>query len=249
MIERLPVWIRAVASQIAAASGILLLLESGIPVGRTAGFVAVSDGLLAMAFAWLLRLPYWWLPIQALFALSVVSAWRLNLPPALYLIAFVLLWLVFRSNFRERVPLYSTRRETWLAVSDLLPGNVPFKFIDLGCGWGGGLAVLAGRSAKGEFSGVESAPIPVLYGRFRLRNEKNCRIRFGDLWTVDLGRFDGVYAFLSPAPMPRLWRKARAEMKPGSLFISNTFEVPGVEPDRILVLPDGRATTLRVWRM
>jgi hypothetical protein len=249
MIERLPVWHRAVASQIAAASSILLLFKSGVLFGGSAGFIAVSEGLLAMAFGWMLRLPYWWLPIQVLFAPSVVLAWRLNLPPALYLAGFVLLWLVFRSNFRERVPFYLTGREAWLAVSELLPRNAPFKFIDLGCGWGGGLAVLAGRCARGEFSGVESAPLPALFGRFRLRNEKNCRVRFGDFWNEDLGRFDVVYAFLSPAPMPRLWRKARAEMKPGSLFISNTFEVPGVEPDRTLILSNGRATTLLVWRM
>jgi hypothetical protein len=43
-----------------------------------------------------------------------------------------------------------------------------------------------------------------------------------------------VYAFLSPAPMPRLWEKICAEMKPGSLFISNSFPVPGQAPDRVI---------------
>jgi hypothetical protein len=43
-------------------------------------------------------------------------------------------------------------------------------------------------------------------------------------------RFSGhnvVYAFLSPAPMAALWEKVRQEMPPGSLFISNSFAVPG----------------------
>jgi hypothetical protein len=225
------------------------LLKSGGLFGASAGSVVVFEGLLAMAFTWMLRLPYWWLPIQALFVPAVVAAWELNLPPILYLAVFVLLWLIFRSNLRERAPFYLTHRETWLAVSELLPKSVAFKFIDLGCGWGGGLAVLARQCESGEFSGVESAPLPALLGRFRLRNEKNCRIRFGDFWTEDLSRFDVVYAFLSPAPMPRLWLKARKEMKPGSFFISNTFSVPGVEPDRTLILQNGQATKLLIWRM
>lgn len=249
MVEALPVWFRAVLSQLLAILGTFLLLKSGGLFWASLGFAVAFEGLLAMAFGWMLRLPYWWLPIQALFVPAIVISWRLNLPPVLYLAGFVLMWLVFRSNLRERVPFYLTDRETWLAVSELLPRNAAFKFIDLGCGWGGGLAVLAGQCKSGEFRGVESAPLPALLGRFRLRNEKNCRIRFGDFWIEDLGRFDVVYAFLSPAPMPRLWRKARKEMRPGSLFISNTFEVPGVEPDQTLILRDGRAAKLLIWRM
>jgi hypothetical protein len=49
-----------------------------------------------------------------------------------------------------------------------------------------------------------------------------------------LGDYDVVYAFLSPAPMPRLWEKVQAEMQPGNLFISNSFPVPGATPDRII---------------
>ncbi|MGX2040546.1 class I SAM-dependent methyltransferase [Methylocaldum sp. MU1018] len=251
MIETVPAWFRAVLSHAVAVWIVLLLVKSGYLSGFSlpAGFVAAIEGLIAMSFGRGFGLPYWWLPIQALFAPAAVLAWRLDFPPSLYLGGFVLLWLVFRSNFRERVPLYLTRRETWLAVAELLPRHNAFEFIDLGCGWGGGLAVLSEQRPSGEFLGVESAPLPVLLGRFRLRHERKCRIRFGNFWDEDLGRFDVVYAFLSPAPMPRLWRKARKEMKPGSLFISSTFEVPGVEPDRTLTLRDGCATRLLVWRM
>ena len=191
----------------------------------------------------------WWLPIQALFVPSIILAWRLDFPPSLYLAAFVLLWLVFRSNLRDRVPFYLTNRGTWLAVSEILPRHGAFKFVDLGCGWGGGLAVLAKQCKSGEFLGVESAPLPFLLGWLSFRRDANCRIRFGDFWNEDLGCYDVVYAFLSPAPMPRLWRKARNEMKPGSLFISNTFGVPDLPPNETLTLQDVRAAKLLVWRM
>jgi len=57
-----------------------------------------------------------------------------------------------------------------------------------------------------------------------------------------------VYAFLSPVPMPDLWCKVRTEMRPGSLFVSNTFDVPGVAPDRVITLGNGRRALL-VWRL
>nr|MBP9655293.1 class I SAM-dependent methyltransferase [Rhodocyclaceae bacterium] len=62
----------------------------------------------------------------------------------------------------------------------------------------------------------------------------NIRWRWDDLWQADLGNYDVVYAFLSRAPMPRLWEKVQAEMKPGSLFISNSFPVPGATPDQVI---------------
>jgi hypothetical protein len=35
-----------------------------------------------------------------------------------------------------------------------------------------------------------------------------------------------VFAYLSPAAMPALWRKAQREMRPGSLLVSYEFEIP-----------------------
>jgi hypothetical protein len=66
---------------------------------------------------------------------------------------------------------------------------------------------------------------------------------------VDLGAFDVVYAFLSPVPMAQLWEKARQEMKPGSLFVSHTFEVPGKEPQQRIPLPGRKDACLLLWRM
>jgi hypothetical protein len=58
-----------------------------------------------------------------------------------------------------------------------------------------------------------------------------------------------IYAYLSPAPMERLWEKARAEMKPGSLFISNSFAVPGVSFDEVVELNDLSHSRLLIRRM
>jgi hypothetical protein len=78
--------------------------------------------------------------------------------------------------------------------------------------------------------------------------ENNCHIRFQSIWKADLSKFDVVYCFLSPVPMPGIWEKAKAEMKKGSLLISNTFEIPGVKPTQKIELKVWRDSRILVWK-
>jgi hypothetical protein len=64
-----------------------------------------------------------------------------------------------------------------------------------------------------------------------------------------LAKYDVVYAYLSPVPMADLWKKARLEMRPGSLFVSNGFIVPDVWPTQAIALGDRVGSTLYIWRM
>jgi hypothetical protein len=82
--------------------------------------------------------------------------------------------------------------------------------------------------------GVEASPLTWLVAWLRCLPYKNAHIRLGSLWHTDLAGFDVVYAFLSPVPMPALWAKARREMKPGSRFISHSFEVPHEAPHSVI---------------
>lgn len=216
-----------------------------LPVGE----LLTLDSALAMVMSFALGLPLWWLPIQGLFVPGLLFASTLNLPPVGFLGGFVLLWLVFRSNLKERVPLYLSNTTTRRALAELLPKHSNFAFLDLGCGLGGTLAFLSAQRSDGVFYGVESAPLPFLFSWLRLRRQANSRIRFGNMWRVNLADYDVVYAFLSPSPMAQLWRKAKAEMRPGTLLISNSFEIPSVQTTRTLVLDDARRTRLLIWRM
>jgi hypothetical protein len=98
-----------------------------------------------------------------------------------------------------------------------------------------------------RLAGVETAPLNWLIARLRLAGRAD--IRLASLWQTDLADADLVYAYLSPAAMPRLWEKARAEMKPGSLLVSNSFAVPGEAPDEIVELDDLTHSRLLIWRM
>ncbi|MCC7263086.1 MAG: class I SAM-dependent methyltransferase [Candidatus Latescibacteria bacterium] len=235
---------RAFVAQAAALGLVLLARLSGwqpdLPV-----LLALHGGLAVLWSAWL-KLPRWWWPLQALCLPGALVLLRLELPPWIFLLLFLLLLLIYWNAGGDRVPLYLSSQATWAAVERLLPAG-PVAFVDLGCGLGGLLGFLAGRRPESRFCGIESAPLPLLASWLRLRGWPNCQVRRADLWQVELGEFSVVYCFLSPEPMAELWRKARAELRPGALFISNSFAVPGVSPD--LTVEVGGRQRLLVWRM
>lgn len=211
--------------------------------------LAFGQGLLAAAASAALRAPGWWLPIHLLFSPLLVFAAELGLAPGWYLAGFVLLLLVYWSNVRHQVPLYLSNRATAHALAALLPAQPNLSVIDIGCGTGVVLRRLAQARPDCRFAGVETAPLPYLAARFNTREFANCAVRRLDLWDCPLGDFDVVYAFLSPVPMTRLWRKACSEMRPRSLLVSNSFPIAGVACERIVEVGDRRGTRLYLYRI
>jgi len=229
----------------ALAAGLALTLLPSLP-GQPLT-MAATQGLFA-AFANLaLRGPAWWLPIHLGFMPLAVLALGLGLPSWIWLAAFVLLLLVFWRTDRSRVPLYLTNAVAADALAALLPAG-PGAVIDLGCGDGGLLRRLAQARPDCRFVGFEHAPLPWAWARLSCRRLPNVEVRYGDFWTHPLGGYALVYAFLSPAPMQRLWDKACAEMWPGALLVSNSFAVPDVPADSLVEAGDGRHTRFYCYR-
>ncbi len=209
---------------------------------------ALGAGLIAAAMGRAWSLPGWWLPINFFFIPGLVLMLGLELASYWYLAAFALLLLVYWSVARTQVPLYLSSRQAWRAVAELIPSNA--AFVDLGSGLGGLPAYLARQRPEGNFAGVENAPLPFLYSWLRARLASGAyAIKWGSFWNVDLRPFDVVYAYLSPVPMAELWCKVRAEMRPGTLFISNTFAVPGVVPSGVVQLDDLHRSCLYLYRL
>ncbi len=228
-----------------------------VPAGIALAFVprlaeiplllALLQGGCAAIVSRLQRTPAWWIPIHLLFLPLAVLAGRLPVPPAAWLAGFVVLALVFWRTDRSRVPLYLSNRTTAECVAGLLPGGGG-PVVDLGCGEGGFLAAVARTRPDCAFLGIEHAPLPWLIARWRTRDLPNVAIRYGDFWHLDLGPYAVVYAFLSPAPMARLWEKASREMGAASLLVSNSFPVPDVVPADEIQLGDTRRTRLFAYR-
>lgn len=194
-----------------------------------------------------LEAPPWWLPIHLAFMPAVILAGRLPVAPGWYLAAFAALLLVFWRTDKSRVPLYLSNAATAEAVAALIPGR-PCHVIDLGCGTGGLLRRLARARPDCEFLGVEHAPIPWAWAKVSAASLPNVRVRLGSFWSQHLGLFEMAYAFLSPAPMAGIQAKAAEEMRPGALFVSNSFPMPGLEAERVVEVGDGRRTHLYCYR-
>ena len=243
----------ALFSQIAATL-ITLVLVAPVLASFEVEIPLIADALIQGGIAAFLGsrlgLASWWLPINLLFSPALVSTLSFGVAPSWFLAAFILLFLVYWSVFRSQVPLYLSSRKAWEAVAGLLPSKAGVRFLDLGAGLGGMLSYLDAQHPDGNFSGMEIAPLPFVLGWARKKATRgNYSLLWGDFWPHSLADQDVVYAYLSPVPMARLWRKVCEEMPSGSRFISNTFPVPGVEPESVVELDDFHHSRLYVYRV
>lgn len=249
LFDRFPPAVIALLLQFAAFSLALLCVRlSGIQPELLS--FALLGGFIAAIFSYLAGLARWWIAIGLIFSPALLLMLTLDIPPVFFLAAFLIMLAVYWSTYQTQVPLYLSSNKVWSALEDLLPpAGSPLHFIDLGSGLGGVLTHLARIRPDGHYSGVESAPLPLLWSWLRIRGLKNCEVHWGSLWNCDLSGYDVVFAYLSPVPMEQLWHKARNEMRPGTLFISSTFSIPEQIPHQTIQVDDLHHSTLLVWRM
>lgn len=201
-------------------------------------FVLLQGTLAALLSRWR-RQAAWWHVMHLLFLPAALAALSLRLPPWLFLTIFLLMLTLYWSTFRTQVPFYASGAAAWRAVEAELPQR-PLRMIDIGSGLGGLVVNLAARRPDSRFEGIELAPLPWLLSRLRQAAGARCRFLRGDYQRLDFADYDVVFAYLSPAAMPALWTKARAEMRCGTLLLSHEFAVPGIAPHIVRpTRPDG----------
>lgn len=238
----------AVLAHIASAV-VLLTLGGQAPVHVSGAAWPWAEGVLAALIGAAAGMPWWWAPINLLFVPGAAALRGVEIAPIGFLAAFGALFLTNVTAWRGRVPLFLSSARAARMVLDLLPQRAGFRLIDLGCGTGSLLRHLARARPDGHYAGIELAPLSYLISRWHTRRERAVQAQWGNFWRADLAGYDVVYAYLSPVPMARLWQKARREMRPGSLFVSNGFPVPGIAPTQTLAIDDHVRSTLYVWRM
>lgn len=252
LLERFPL-LGATLAQVLAllVLGGLVYGVAQISAWRPSGLAAgLLQGVLAASIGNWLGLSRWWWWLNLGFVPALLLANGAALPAWVFLAGFMLVLLFNWNSIGERVPLYLTGSRGRHELATLLARRPPgFCFIDLGCGPAGMLLWLSRRFPEARFIGVETAPLPFALAWLRSLPRSNCHIRYENLWHSDLSRVDVAYGFLSPAPMQKLWDKARAELPVGGWFISNTFEVPGTSPDEVMELGDWRGSRLLLWRI
>lgn len=249
----IPAWPRALFAQAAGlvvAACICGVIE-GLGGFRLPIFAwALAQGAAAAAAGHAAALPRWWDVLNFVFVPLLVAALSFTADAHWPAGAFVVLAAVYGGGtLSGRVPLFFSGRAATDAVAALLPRSGAFSFLDVGAGVGTALAALSRPPGCGRYYGVEQALLPFLVARVRQWLADGAfHVTWGDLWAADLSRHDVVYAYLSPVPMARLWEKAVREMRPGALFVSNSFAVPGAEPDAVVRTGRGNET-IYVWRM
>lgn len=244
---------RLLGAQIGAAvvvGGLETSVNLWSGLGLELWILVACQALFSSIFSLFIGMGRGWALAQFILPWAIWGALSLAIPSWIYLACFALTYAFFRNASGERVPLYLSNRTTWQGIEQLLE-NEQGSFIDLGSGIGGTISYLGKAKPKWRFVGVENAPLSFVFSWFRAKfaANNNVSIIFGDIWNVDLGKFDVVYAFLSPAPMERLLEKVKKDMRPGTVFVSNSFWHDDVQYDECRELSDGRKTNLYIKKM
>ncbi len=215
-------------------------LAGALVCGAVAGFIAAH--LLALSPSWQI--------LNLILPLAAASALAVQIPAWIFLILFLGSVLTYAPAFWTRVPYYPTHRAAYACILAELPIDTPFTFVDIGCGTGDLLLFLAKRRPQGRFVGIEIGATPWLIAKVKslALARSSVSIRFQSMWNLDLAHYDIVYTFLSPAPMERLWNKAKDEMRPGTTFITNSFATPEV-PSYTIPVKHERQSTLFVHKI
>jgi SAM-dependent methyltransferase len=241
--------VRALAIQAVCVVPTLAAIYIVARLGAAPGYVHVAlvQGLLASLLTVRAGLARWWRLIQLAFPVTVLAAQTLHLPPMLFLGAFGVFVILFWSTFRTQVPYYPSGPALRPLVAGLIPEEGAPRVIDIGSGFGGLVLDLARRRPDATVEGIELAPLPWLVSASRaVFTRSRATFRRGDYEALDFGRYDLVFAYLSPAAMDALWRKAQREMRPGSVLASYEFGIAARAPDRKLA-PPGGMRSLYIW--
>lgn len=245
--DRIPPVLRALGAQGLALLLLVLAVRLGLRLPGPAWVLA--QGLLAALGARFLGLgPAWW-AFQVL--LPAALAWQLGraLSPWLWPALLLGLVLIYGGGLLTRVPLYLSRRPAWEALAAVIEREGARTVADLGAGLGDPACFLARRNPGLRIHGVEASPLVWLVAWLRALPHPSLRLSYGSLWRLNLEPFQVVHAFLSPAPMARLWAKACSEMRPGSLLVSHSFEVPGTPWEARIPLPGRPGAALLLYRI
>lgn len=238
---------KALAAQTGGLLLTFLLAQSGHLPHMDIILLALLQGTLAATLAFLLRSARWWTLLHLVFMPSAITLATAEIPSYAYALAFILLALTYWSGAGHQIPLFLSSKITAHRLLANLPDHTGLRLLDAGSGTGSLTARAARLRPDWKITGIEAAPLPHLIARARLRHSSAESLR-GDFWRTSFKDYDVVYAFLSPVPMSRLWQKAKREMTPGSLLVSNSFPVPGVTPERICELEDRRGSVLYFYR-
>jgi hypothetical protein len=208
----------------------------------------VGHSVVAAALARLLQMSAPWILLNVLLPLGISVVALQLIPSWIIALLAVAALLTYLPTFWTRVPFYPSRASAITALEEMLPSDEEFSFVDLGSGFGKVILALAPKFPNAKFVGVELSPMPFFISWIRGLRHKNVSFAMKSFWEFSLREFNYTYAFLSPTPMKRLWKKVSEELEGEQVFITNSFMVEAT-PDKVIELDDNRQNALHVFDM
>lgn len=225
------------------------LRSIGFPIDHWGCWLAVHLLLVSILAKWA-QMPIWWRWIHLAFPIAVMFMQLVALPATVYLAGFIITLALYWSVHNTRVPFYPSFPATWRAMHRILEqhaDNTPLHVLDIGSGIGDMAMFLAKQRVHDTVAGIEIAPLPWAISAIRaILSGTSVRFTLGDYRHLDFATLDVVFAYLSPAVMQAVWHKVAQEMRPGCLFVSSEFPVPGVTADHI-IFPSPQSPALYVY--
>jgi SAM-dependent methyltransferase len=136
--------------------------------------------------------------------------------------------------FLTRVPYAPTPKkmiEKIIKELNIKPGQLVY---DLGCGDGRFLFAAEAKGAKAV--GFEISPIVYLKARLtKLLKRSKVKINYKNFYSVDLSDADVVFCFLVDTVIPKVAKKLKKELKPGTKVVSYGFAFPNWEPTKVII--------------
>lgn len=156
------------------------------------------------------------------------------------IIALCIIALYFLFNGAPYLPTSINAVNDMVKLAAVQPGQ---RMVDIGSGDGRILIAFAKAGAIAE--GYEINPILVWWSRKKIREagvQDRCRVTNKNFWSVHFADTDIVTLFGIRGIMPRLEKKFRAEMRPGSKVLSHIFTFPTWQPTQ-----ETDATAVRLY--
>lgn len=125
-------------------------------------------------------------------------------------------------------PLSDERIKVMLKLLQLKKGQ---KMADIGSG--DGRIVIAFAKKGIESHGYEINPLLVIISKWYIRKynlQTKAFVHWESLWRTNFSTYDALTLFGITHMMPRLEKKLRQELKPGSKVVSNHFQFPTWKP-------------------
>ena len=163
-----------------------------------------------------------------------------------FMVGLVVVGAILVGTLRSGISPMPSSGKAQRAMLSLIPQSVTGPVYELGSGWGQ-LALAAAKQLKNvRVIGYESSLFPWMFSLVlrAFKGKSQIEFRWADFRKRDFSDAQLVLCYLYPGAMSHLAERLQKELKPGSVIISNTFRLPGWEPEKVVELDDMHKTQI-----